>query len=77
MNEHTKFLAGPANGNVIVVGDNADFIHQTNLLLVVALEDIVWRGGGGCVDLREQTKDVLGRNGLGGGGGGCRRHVAV
>jgi hypothetical protein len=34
----TGLLAGAANGTVIVIQDNADLIHQTNLLLVVALE---------------------------------------
>jgi hypothetical protein len=67
----TGFLAGTANRTVVVIQDDADFVHQANLLLVVALEfspfvsgaivgggeDITSQGG---VDFGEKSSDIFG-----------------
>ena len=63
----TDLLAGLSDGKVVLVGDNAHLVHETDLLLVVAGESIA-----AGVDVGEQAEHVLGRDGLGRGGG--RRH---
>lgn len=66
----TELLAGLADGHVVLVEDDADLVHQTDLLLIMAGE-----GLGGGVNVGEETEDGIGGDGLsrgGGGGGGCR-----
>lgn len=70
---HTDLLAGLANGQVVLVGDDAHLIHEADLLLIVAIQRL--RAG---VDVGEETQHGLGRDGLRlGRGGGCRRHGDV
>lgn len=75
----TNFFAGAANRKVIFVEYNADLVHETNLLFVVADEVVVLSGRSGAgqrgVDLGKQTEDILGGDlwrlsdsGSGGGG---------
>lgn len=69
--EPTDLLAGLANGQIILIENNADLVHQTDLLLIVAFE----RGiGGGAIDLGEEAQDVGGRDRLGCCDGGGGRH---
>lgn len=56
--QRTELLAGGPDGQVILVGDDANLIHQADLLLIVALEGFPPR-----VDVREEAEDVLGRDG--------------
>jgi hypothetical protein len=60
----TNFLAGATNGEVVLVKDNADLVHEADLLFIVAVEVVVLSGrsgiGQGGVDLREETEDVFG-----------------
>lgn len=66
----TNLLAGSANGEIVLVSDDADFVHESNLLLIVAGQRLA-----GGIDVWEETKHGFSRNGLGrggGGGGGCR-----
>lgn len=67
----TEFLAGAADGSVVVIQNNADFVHQAHLLLVVTGEFAgIARGlclarredfaGERCVDLGEKEADVVG-----------------
>lgn len=35
MGEHTDFLAGAANGDIILIENDADLLHQPNLLFIV------------------------------------------
>src|SRR5690242_11724499 len=61
----TDFLARASDRLVIVVQYNADLIHQLDLLLIVTCERIVVAGGlvrpanNSCVDLREESSNVL------------------
>lgn len=81
--EMAGFLRGRANGLVIVVENNADFVHESDLLFIVAGEvigvslSIVARGDGvgrhfgtdqAGVDFGEEGRDILSRD------GGGRRH---
>jgi hypothetical protein len=72
----TNFLAGATNGEIVLVEDNADLVHEADLLFIVAGEVVVVGGrsgiGQGGVDLREKAEDVFGSDGLrlGDGGGG-------
>lgn len=76
--KRTNFLAGATNGEIILVENDADLIHETNLLLVVAHEVVVLSGrsgaGQGGVDLGKQAQDIfggdLGRRGSDSGGSG-------
>jgi hypothetical protein len=77
----TRLLACTADGLVICVQDDADFVHQANLLLIVPLEipAIAGRlcGGGkhgasqGGIDVRKQRRHVLCRDRL----SYCRRRT--
>lgn len=62
----TNLLACGANGRIVLVRYDADFVHQTDLLLIVARERLA-----GGVDVGEETKDGLSRNRLRRCGGGC------
>jgi hypothetical protein len=64
----TDLLAGLSDGEVVLVGDNAHLVHETDLLLIVARESIA-----AGVNVGEQAEHVLGRDGLGRCGRG-RRH---
>jgi hypothetical protein len=76
--KHTSFLASTANWNIILVKDNADFVHQPDLFLIVACEVVfvaTWAGSSnyGGVDLGEKAEDIFGSDGgsrLGNGGRG-------
>ena len=57
--KRTGLLAGIANGLVILVQDDADLVHQTDLLRIVTRESI-----GVGVDIGEETEDGLGGDGL-------------
>lgn len=77
----TNFLAGAANGEVVVVEDNADLVHETDLLLIIADEIVVVGGRSGAgqrgVDLGKQAEDIFGRDlwRLSDSGGGGSAHV--
>jgi hypothetical protein len=64
----TDLLASCANWVVVFVEDNADFVHKTDLLLIVTRERI-----GAGVNIREETKHRFSRDRLG-SSGGCSRH---
>jgi hypothetical protein len=69
--EMADLLAGVTDGQVILIDDNADLIHEADLLLIVAGKSL-----GAGVDVGEQTQHVLGRDGLRRLGDGCGgRHV--
>lgn len=55
---HTDLLAGSADGLVIFVQDNADLVHEADLLLIVTVE---LRGAGG-IDVGEEVENRLGSN---------------
>lgn len=70
--ERTELLAGASNWPVIVIQNNADLIHQTDLLFIVTLklaagcsvclacgEDFT---GERCIDLGEETGNIVRRN---------------
>lgn len=64
----TNLLARSANGRIVLIRDDADLVHQADLLLVVARQCLA-----GGIDVWEETKHGFSRNRLGrGGGGGCR-----
>jgi hypothetical protein len=67
--ERTNFLAGATNGEIVLVKDNANLVHEADLFLIVAVEVVVVCGrsgiGQGGVDLREKAEDVFGGDGLG------------
>lgn len=66
----TNLLAGLADGHVILVGNNADLIHQSDLLLIMTGES--FRAG---VDIGEEPQHVLRCDrGLLRRGGGSGRH---
>lgn len=68
----TKFLARFANRKIVLVGHDANFVHESNLFLVVAIESIT-----AGVDVREEAKDEVRRDRLRRfGGGRSRRHDA-
>lgn len=67
----TDLLASCANWVVVFVEDNADFVHETNLLLIVTRKRI-----GAGVNIREKTKHRFSRDRLG-SGGGCSRHCEL
>lgn len=71
----TDFLAGGANGLVILVEDDADLVHEADLLRIVAVQ----LRGVGRVDIGEEAEDGLGvdAGGLGGRDGGSCRHSAL
>ena len=66
---HTQLLAGGSNWQVILVGNDADLIHEADLLLIVAVQGIA-----AGVDIGEQPQDSFRRNRLRDGLGGCGRH---
>lgn len=73
---HTNFLAGCANGLIVVVKHNAHFVHEPDLLLIVAVE----LGGTGGVYVWEETQDGFGGDGGGLGsleGSNGGRHVGL
>lgn len=55
----TDLFASSADGQVVLVQDDADLVHQADLFLVVAGQR--FRGG---IDVGEQTQHVLSRDGL-------------
>ena len=62
--EMARFFAGAANGYVVFVENDADFVHEPDLLFVVAGEvGIVGCGlglvGECCVDFWEEAENVL------------------
>lgn len=64
----TNLLARSANGHIVLVSDDADLVHQSDLLLIVAGQCLA-----GGIDVWEKTKHGLSRNRLRrGGGNGCR-----
>lgn len=65
----TELLAGSANGHVVLVGHNADLVHEPDLLLIVALERIPAR-----VNVGEKAENRLGGD-RGAGLGDCGRHL--
>lgn len=73
----TDFLAGCSNGLIIVVKHNAHFVHEPDLLRIVAIE----LGGAGGVDVWEETQNGFCGDRSGGGlrslkGGDDGRHGA-
>lgn len=65
----TNLLACGADWRIVLVCYDADFVHQADLLLIVARERLA-----GGVDVGEETQDGLSGNGLRRCGGGCCRH---
>lgn len=78
--KRTDFLAGTADGIVVIIKNDTHLFHQTNLLFIVALEVTVRRR---ClvracergINFREQVDDVLCRDRLGLRSG--RTHLAI
>jgi hypothetical protein len=64
----TNFFAGATDGEIVLVENNTDLVHEADLLFIVAVEVIVAGGrsgiGQGGVDLREKAEDILGSDGL-------------
>jgi len=69
----TDFLGCASNWLVILVQHNANLLHQTNLLLIVALElsrarsvrGSIGRASKGRINFREETENILRSNRLG------------
>lgn len=82
---HTDFLGSAANGNVVFVQHNADFVHETYLFFIVALELGAGCCAGGCgergIDFGKQAENVFSRDrlglGLGLGDGGGHRECCL
>src|SRR5689334_22828176 len=53
---HTELLAGSANWNVVLVEDNANLVHQPDLLLIVTVQGLTSR-----VNIGEQPQNRFGR----------------
>lgn len=77
LHQVADFLAGTSNWHVILIENDADLVHEADLLFIIAIEVVVLgcRGLGGerGVDLGEEAQDVVGGDGervRGGGGGG-------
>ena len=64
----TNLLACASDRLVIIIQYNAHFVHELDLLLIVALERIVVAGGvvrssnDCCVDFGEKARNVFGRD---------------
>lgn len=68
----TYLLAEVADRFVILIEDNTDLVHQSDLLCIVAIE-----GSRARVDVGEESQDVLSRDGLStsdGSSGSSGRH---
>lgn len=80
----TGLLAGTANGFVVLIQDDAHLVHQADLFFIVTGEivAVASRGcgrrkdlaGQGSVDIREEGRDIVGRNPWRGRRGGCGGH---
>ena len=60
----TDFLAGGADGDIIVVQDDAYLVHQPNLLLIVAIQIGVasghWGGSSSIkVNVGKESQDIV------------------
>lgn len=66
---HTDFLAEVSNWLVVLVEDDADLVHEADLLLIVPL-----KCGAGGIDVREESEDVVRRDGLNLGGRSLSSH---
>lgn len=64
---HTDLLAEVSNWFIVLVQDDADLVHEADLLLIVPL-----KCGTGGIDIGEEAEDVVCRDGfdLGGRGSG-------
>lgn len=74
---HTSFLASSPNWDIVLVKDNADFVHQSDLFLIISRKVVfaaAWAGSSnyGGIDFWEKTQDILGGDG-GGRLGNCSR----
>lgn len=72
----TELLASLANRQIIVIGNNADLIHQANLLLIVAGKRL-----GTGVDVWKEAEEGIDGHGLcpvlGDSDGGSRHDGAI
>lgn len=64
--QRTNLLACSANWLVVLVEDDADLVHQADLLLIVT-----GQGLGAGVNVGEETEHSLSRDGLGSDGCCC------